>query len=329
MKKRLKTLFYGMSHEHAPGKIATLRKLADDFEVVAIADDTARHSLSFHNMQFDASGYRIVSESEALKISDIDVVFVETANCDLMEIAGIYAERGIAMHCDKPCGEAMERYRSIVEKCRAKNVPFQIGYMYRGNPALKWIWKFVAEGGLGDVRFIEADMNHDYQADGYEEYLSTFKAGILYNLGCHLVDAVLPMVHGGLVEACPHVSVASGCSLLRFEGTDVLIRASANMPGGVLCRRLRVDGTKGTIDLCPIERFDGKRLTLKLSAGETVKEMDFGVQTDRYADQLLDLAAIVRGEKPNDQDYDTDLKTHEMTLKACGLMPEECGIVKL
>ena len=319
MKKRLKTLFYGMSHEHAPGKIATLRKLADDFEVVAIADDTARHSLSFHNMQFDASGYRIVSESEAQKISDIDVVFVETANCDLMEIAGVYAERGIAMHCDKPCGEAMEPYRSIMEKCRAKNVPFQIGYMYRGNPALKWIWKYVAEGGLGDVRFIEADMNHNYQADGYEEYLSTFKAGILYNLGCHLVDAVLPMVHGGLVEACPHVSVASGCSLLRFEGTDVLIRASANMPGGVLCRRLRVDGTKGTIDLCPIERFDGKRLTLKLSAGETVKEMDFGVQTDRYADQLLDLAAIVRGEKPNDQDYERDLKTHEITLRACGL----------
>ena len=319
MKKRLKTLFYGMSHEHAPGKIATLRKLTDDFEVVAIADDTARHSPSFHNMKFDASGYRVVPESEALQISDIDVVFVETANRDLMEIAGVYAERGIAMHCDKPCGESMEPYRSIVEKCRAKNVPFQIGYMYRGNPALKWIWKFVAEGGLGDVRFIEADMNHDYQEDGYEEYLSTFRAGILYNLGCHLVDTVLPMVHGGLVEACPHVSVASGCSLLRFEGTDVLIRASANMPGGVLCRRLRVDGTKGTIDLCPLERFDGKSLTVKLSADETVKDMDFGVQTDRYADQLLDLAAIVRGEKPNDQDYERDLKTHEITLRACGL----------
>ena len=319
MKKRLKTLFYGMSHEHAPGKIATLRKLTDDFEVVAIADDTARHSPSFHNMKFDASGYRVVSESEALKISDIDVVFVETANCDLMEIAGVYAERGVAMHCDKPCGEAMEPYRAIVEKCRARNVPFQIGYMYRGNPALKWIWKFIGEGGLGDVRFIEADMNHNYQADGYEEYLSTFKAGILYNLGCHLVDAVLPMVRGRLVEAHPFVSPTSGCSLLRFEGTTVMIRTSANMPGGVLCRRLRIDGTKGTIDLCPIERFDGKSLTLTLSAGDTVETMDFGVQTDRYADQLLDLAAIVRGEKPNDQDYERDLKTHEITLRACGL----------
>jgi hypothetical protein len=98
-----------------------------------------------------------------------------------------------------------------------------------------------------------------------------------------------------------------------------MIRASASMPGGVRCRRLRVDGTKGTIDLCPIERFDGKRLTLTLSCGDTVQSMDFGVQTDRYADQLRDLAAIVRGEKPNDQDYARDLKAHEITLRACGL----------
>ena len=48
-------------------------------------------------------------------------------------------------------------------------------------------------------------------------------------------------------------------------------------------------------------------------------EVGFGVQTDRYAAQLLDLAAIVRGEKPNGQDYDRDLRVHELTLQACGL----------
>ena len=321
MDKPLKTLFYGMSHEHAPGKIATLRSLPGDFEVVAVVDDRPRRSPSFLTFPFDSTGFRVVSEQEARTIGGVDVVFVETANRDLMEIAGVYAGRGVAMHCDKPCGETMEPYRAIVEKCRAKNVPFQIGYMYRGNPALKWIWNFVREGGLGEVRFIEADMNHNYQAIGYAEYLATFKAGILYNLGCHLVDMVLPMVRGELVESHPFVSATSGCSLFRFEGTTVMIRTSANMPGGVLCRRLRIDGTKGTIDLCPIERFDGKNLTLTLSCGDTVETMDFGVQTDRYADQLVDLAAIVRGDKPNDQDYDRDLKTHEITLRACGLVP--------
>jgi len=319
MKRPLRTLFYGMSHEHAPGKIATLRTLADDFEVVAVADDRPRGSPSFSTFPFDVSGLSVVSESEALAIRDIDVVFIETANRDLMDAAAVFAERGIAMHCDKPCGEAMEPYCSIVEKCRARNVPFQIGYMYRGNPAVKWIWDFVGRGGLGEIRFIEADMNHDYQAAGYPEYLSTFKAGILYNLGCHLVDMVLPMVRGGLIEARPSIGVTSGSSFLRFEGTDVLIRTSANMPGGVLCRRLRIDGTKGTIDLCPIERFDGQELSLTLTVGEKVETFRFGVQTDRYADQLLELAAVVRGDKPNDQDYDRDLKTHEVTLRACGL----------
>ena len=319
MKRPLRTLFYGMSHEHAAGKIATLRGLSDVFEVVAVADDRPRASPSFSTVPFDASGLRVVSEDEALAIRDIDVVFVETANRDLMEVASVFAERGIAMHCDKPCGEAMEPYRSIVEKCRARNVPFQVGYMYRGNPALKWIWDFVRRGGLGDVRFVEADMNHDYQAEGYAEYLATFKAGILYNLGCHLVDMVLPMVCGALLEARPSTDVMRGHSLLRFEGTDVMIRTSAGMPGGVLCRRLRVDGSKGTIDLCPIERFDGRELSLTLTAGGKVETFGFGMQTDRYAAQLLELAAVVRGEIPNDQDYDRDLKTHETTLKACGL----------
>ena len=88
-------------------------------------------------------------------------------------------------------------------------------------------------------------------------------------LGCHLVDTVLPMVRGGFVAANPVLGVTSGSSTLRFEGTDVLIRTSAYMPGGVLCRRLRVDGTKGTIDLCPIERFDGKSLTVQSCAARS------------------------------------------------------------
>ena len=319
MKRPLRTLFYGMRHEHAPGKMQTLRKLPDDFEVVAVADDTPRGAPWFNDGGFDVSGCSVVSEDEALSMKDIDVVFVETANRDLVEVASVFAERGVAMHCDKPCGESMEPYRTVVEHCRGKNVPFQIGYMYRGNPALQWLWKFVADGGLGEVRFIEADMNHNYQAEGYAEYLSTFRGGILYNLGCHLVDTVLPMARGRLVDVYSHIDVTSGAAYLRFEGTDVLIRAAAEMPGSILCRRLRVDGTKGTADLCPIERFDGENLVLKLSTGGEERSIDFGVQTDRYAPQLVDLAAIVRGEKANDQDYDRDLRTHEVTLRACGL----------
>ena len=53
--------------------------------------------------------------------------------------------------------------------------------------------------------------------------------------------------------------------------------------------------------------------------GAGTHTVDFGVQTDRYAEQLRELAQIVRGEIPNDPaQYDHDLKVHELTLMACG-----------
>ena len=334
--KRLRVLFYGLTHEHAPGKLETLKRMRDAFEIVAIADDRAVTPCYFQtDSPILPEGVPVVDEKTALEMKDIDVVFVETVNGRLMEIARLFADRGVPMHCDKPCGEAMEPYRSIVETCRKKNLPFQIGYMYRGNPALKFAWNAVRSGWLGEVSFIEADMNHDYGYPGYAPFISGFKGGILYNLGCHLVDMALPMVRGEFLSALPFVGDAPGdpegsrtaaVSFLRFAGTDVLIRTSSNMPGSILCRRLRVDGTNGTLEIRPIERFDGGRLTLEMTLknpageyGSGRQELDFGVQTDRYADQLSDLAAIVRGDKPNDQDYDRDLKVHELTLKACGI----------
>lgn len=337
MKRKLRTLFYGCTHEHAAGKLNTLRMLKEDYEVVAVVDDRPRGSMRFVDPQcpFDDTGFMLISEAEAAKIDDIDVAFIETTNCDLMSDAGRFVDRGIAMHCDKPCGEAMEPYRTFLEKCRTKNIPFQIGYMYRGNPAIHWIGEKVTQGLLGDVAFVEADMNHDYGVAGYAEYISSFKGGIMYNLGCHLVDLIYPLVRGGFISAFPMIgdapgypagSKTSGAAVLRFEGTDVLLRTAAHMGGGNLVRRLRIDGTNGTLDLCPIERFDGGELKLLLSLKEGRcgcasgrSEVGFGVQGDRYAAQLVDLAAIVRGEKPNDQDYDRDLRVHEMLLRACGI----------
>ena len=117
-----------------------------------------------------------------------------------------------------------------------------------------------------------------------------------------------------------------GTALIEFPVTNVLIRTACEMPGGILCRRLRVDGTNGTIDLCPIERFDGEELKLVLSLREAAgghasgrHEISFGVQTDRYEGQLRELAAVVRGERPNGQDYDRDLRVHELTLKMSGV----------
>ena len=140
-----------------------------------------------------------------------------------------------------------------------------------------------------------------------------------------------------LAAAAPFIGDAPGdppgsrtraASLLSFEGgAQALIRTSSRMPGGIDGRRLRVDGTNGTLEICPIERFDGQSLKLEMvlknpagGYGSGRNVLDFGVLTDRYRDQLEDLARIVRGDKENDQDYDRDILVHETTLKACGIL---------
>ena len=92
-------------------------------------------------------------------------------------------------------------------------------------------------------------------------------------------------------------------------------------------RWLRIQGTKGAIDLRPIERFDGRPTTLELrlkapaggyKAG--THTVACGVQKDRYADQLKELADIVRGRRPNPPgQYDHDVAVHKATLMACGM----------
>ena len=334
MKRPVRTLFYGLTHEHAEGKFATLMRMPDAFEVVGVVDDRPRGSRFYVDVQLEPKGFRVVSEDEAFDIPDVEAVFVETTNADLMRVAAECAKRGIPMHCDKPCGLEMEPYASIVATCRAKDIPMQIGYMYRANPAVRFVWQAVRSGWLGDVVFVEADMNHDYGKAGYADYISSFKGGILYNLGCHLVDLVAPIMEGLPVRVAtdigdaPGDSIGSrtrGAALLQWPSADVLIRTSAHAPGGLPCRRLRVDGTNGTIDLCPIERFDGQSLKLQMSLARPVgdyaagcHEIDFGVQTDRYARQLRELAQIVRGEVPNDPTaYDRDLRVHKIHLMMC------------
>ncbi len=90
-----------------------------------------------------------------------------------------------------------------------------------------------------------------------------------------------------------------GTALLDFPETNVLIRTACEMPGGILSRRLRVDGTNGTIDLCPIERFDGEELKLTIMLREAAgslaagrREIGFGIRNDRYEGQLRELVAV-------------------------------------
>ncbi len=336
MKKPLRAIFHGIRHEHAPPKLgSTLPKLKDDFEVVAVVDDLASATPTWHAKWPTGEGCRLVTAEEALAMPDIDVVFVETANADLVATARSWAERGVAMHLDKPTGEAREPFRELATLCRAKNIPLQLGYMFRANPGVQFLRKIVDAGLLGDIVHVEANMDHHYGDDAYQTYVATFTGGILYNLCCHLLDFIVPLMDGDLVGASTCIGTAAGdppdsrnrCSaLLQWKTSTAFVHACSRIARPA--RRLRVDGTKGTFEMPCIERYDGQPLMAELYLAKPAdgyaagsNEINLGVQTDRYAGQLRELAAIVRGERPNPTElYDHDLRVHDVLLKTCGIL---------
>jgi predicted dehydrogenase len=184
---------------------------------------------------------------------------------------------------------------------------------------------------------VVADMNHCYGDDAYQRYVSTFKAGVFYNLACHLIDFIVPMMDGELERATFSLGAAPGdppesrnrCSaFLEWPSSVAQLRVCSRVPKGEQRRRLVVEGTNGVFELERIERFDKQPLKgalfLNQAAGAYVEghnALDFGVQTDRYAGQLLELAEIIRGERPNPTAlYDHDLRVHDVLLRTCGLV---------
>ena len=342
--KRLRIVQFGISHEHAADKLATIKSLPDEFEIVGLVDDrgsaTPRYPVRRPDSVLD--GIRLLTEEEVWADKSIDAAFVETTNGDLVPTAERVLAHGLPMHLDKPGGETLGRYAAFRKEAKARGLHVQMGYMFRANPAIRWLEEAVRAGVFGAVYGIEADMDHGYGDDSYRRYLSSFKGGILYNLGCHLVDFFVSMLGEPSSARPPVLGDAPGSApgsrdnclgVLQWDGGAIgIVRSCArnytNFPG----RRLRISGTNGGAELCPIERFDGNELRVELKLREAAgglpkgrQSLNLGAQgkvgnVDRYADQLREFARIVRGEeKEPDGLCEHDIAVQRALLRMCGL----------
>jgi predicted dehydrogenase len=332
---RIKIGQIGVCHEHAAGKINSLRLLPDVFEIVGVADDRSSSAAKFAGSDMQPyEGLKLMTEEELLSVPGLQAVTVETPNMDLVPAALRCMERNLAMHMDKPGGDDLNLFGKLLKGCKERNLPFQMGYMFRSNPAIQWCAKAIRQGWLGDIFEIQASMSHNYGGEAYQEYLGKLPGGIMFNLGCHLIDFVVSMT-GRPEKVTPFLKSAPGfpdniknncVTVLEYPHATVTLRACSMEQGGLTRRRLKICGTKGSAELCPPERFDGKPLTMSLVLSADTPEypagthtVDFGVKRDRYEDQLLELAKIIRGEMKNPYTYEHDYLVQEILLAASGL----------
>ena len=335
--RKLKVVQIGIRHEHAKGKYKTLKKLPDAFELAGIVDEAEFAHTPTYLSPEDATfgtyaGEKFITLDEVFAMPELDAVLIEVPNLDLVPVAMRFAERGIPMHVDKPCGEDLAAYRKLLDLVESKKLPFQMGYVFRYNPAVRFAVDAVKSGMLGHVFMVQTNMNHCYGGEEYEKYLTSFKGGVMFNLGCHLIDILVEML--GRPDGV--VSLLKGCepgdpafsntlAVLEYPHTHAVVAVASRdqMPR----RRMRIGGTNGTLEFCPMEYFGGKGLaiTLKLKtdfgphrAGE--QTIGFAPESDRYAAQLLDFSAVVHGEAQDRYTRRHDYTVHEVTLAAAGYL---------
>lgn len=324
----------GIRHEHAPGTMQSLRLLPEVFEVVGIVDDRHSETAAFQHADLSVyDGLPWLSEEELLNTPGLQAVSVETANLDLVPTALRCLEKSLPIHMDKPGGDDLALFRKLREGCEQRKLPFQIGYMFRSNPAMLWIRNAVKQGLLGDVFEIQAGMSHCYGGDVYQEYLGKFQGGIMFNLGCHLIDLIVSIL-GRPENVIPILKSTVGLpdritnnamAILEYPHAIASIHACSKEVNGLDKRRLKVCGTKGSVELSPLECFDGRPLKMQLHLSEDTdmipkgpQILDFGVSRDRYRDHLREFAAMIRGEIPNPYDATHDCIVQETLLKAAG-----------
>lgn len=317
-------------HSHGSQIFKTLKENPDVFDIAgyAIVENEREESLERLGC-FD--GYPELSLEEILSDESIEAVTVETDEIHLTKYARLAAEHGKHIHMEKPGSQNLCEFEEMIGAVRKGGKTFHTGYMYRYNPYVKKILRDIESGELGEVHSIEAQMDCILAPDA-REWLSTFKGGMMFYLGCHLIDLVYRIQ--GEPESIKVLNKSTGnegvtsedfaLAVFEYKNGCSIIKSDAAEVGGYARRQLTVTGSKKTVELKPFEmNVGGTNVITRRTEYTETKWTDSGIteesKFDRYADMMLTFAKIVRGEMKNPYTLDYELALYKLILKCCGM----------
>ncbi len=317
-------------YSHGRDIFNTLKSLPDEFEIVGyvlVEDEREKfaHSLSV----FD--GYKELDLETVLKDPTIDAVVVETEEIHLTKYARLAALHGKHIHMEKPGGTNFAEFEDMIACVQKNGKTFHLGYMYRYNPAVIDLLKRVKSGELGEIICIEANMDCRHLPKT-RDWLKTFDGGMMFFLGCHLLDLIL-QIQGTPKKILPlnkstgmdgAVGDDFGMAILEYDRGYSMIKTCALEYGGYMRRQFVLTGTKGTIELKPLEALtENGYYTGIRYVGETDDWYADGTKSrselyGRYDGMMRSFARMVRGDYQNPYTYEYERSLYKTILRCCG-----------
>ena len=329
-------------YSHAPEIFTTLKLHPEVFDLVgyALVEDE-RETCEKKLIYFE--GYPELTLEEILNDPTIEAVAIETDEIHLTKYAQMAAEHGKHIHMEKPGSQNLADFEKLVKTVRAGGKVFHTGYMYRYNPLIADVIRRAKAGEFGHIYSVEAHMSR-LDNRKTREWFGSFKGGMMFYLGCHLVDLILQIQ--GLPEEVIPLNIATGIdgintedlgfAVLKYPHAVSVIRMGGTEVDGFGRRQLVICGSNETLELRPLEvtipeAQSGKKYMLTTKQRKCVLDKDGRCRTtedesipfQRYENMLLSFADMVRGEKENPYTLDYELELFKTILKCCGVKDNE------
>jgi predicted dehydrogenase len=323
-KPKIKIGQIGVGHAHA-NKLDVYRKSAD-YEVVGVVEPDA----ALRNNAATQPAYLNVpwmTQEQLLNVPGLQAVLVETRVRDLLNTAEACVKAGKHVHIDKPAGESLPQFRRILESADQQRLLVQMGYMFRYNPGVILLREFLKQGWLGDIFEVHTTMSKVVDPSS-RRTLAQFRGGIMFELGCHVLDLVIGILGQpqSVASFSQHASAIDDglndnmLAVLTYPRAIASVKSSAQEVDGGSRRHLVVCGSEGTFQIQPLDS-PSATVTLSKAHGEYQKgaQIIHFPKFERYVADAADMAKIIRGEKSSDFPSSFDLNVQTALLQASGM----------
>ncbi len=340
--EKIKVLQVGVwDRTHSDHVMMSMRSMPQFYEVVGICEpDEEQKARALKRDTYN--GLQWFTLEEALN-ADVDAVIIETSELTQAKTALPFARMGKHIHVEKPAGVVYEDFKELVDLAKKNNSILQTGYMYRYNPAIVRAHELVKQGEIGDVICMEAQMSQRYGKGGLD-WLGTLPGGMMCYLGCHLTDLLYWFMghpeNVNILTTNSHTAGSDspdfGLVTYKYQNGVSMLKTVACEVDGNMRRYLMISGTKGTIEITPIEDplvhpviTNANKVTLKCTVnpeshpGTLYKQITTYEPYGRYDDMMVDFAKMVRGEKANPFTPDYELEAYKLFLQSVGVKYEE------
>jgi len=205
-------------------------------------------------------------KAESARKDGADVIAIMTPNDSHFEYAMAALELGFDVICDKPMTNTLEEAEALHKKVQESGLVFCLTHNYTGYPMVRQAQAMIADGQLGTVRLIQVEYVQGGKADESKPDPSEswrfdpVRGGpslVMGDIGSHAHNLVrfvsgleVAEVAAEIGNIVPGRAVHDyGGALLRFDngarGSYWVTQAAAGVEN---CLRIRVSGTKGTLE---------------------------------------------------------------------------------